>query len=90
MTDALQQICGAKVWFMFINLEYREVWYIAKNTTPINIIVYLPKTEDGKKELKERVASVHADMVKQHLDQLSCPMEQKLRLLEQIIEARKV
>ena len=40
---------------------------IARKSAPINVIVHYPKTEQGKRELAERVAGVHADMVNQKI-----------------------
>lgn len=60
---------------------------IARTNSPIKVIVYYPKTEDGKQELAERVASVHADMVNQTIRKLNCPSYQKELLLDAVIEA---
>ena len=60
-----------------------------KKHAPINIIVHYPKTEEGKRELAERVASVHADMVIQYIDKLECPTRQKLELLDAVIASVK-
>ena len=64
---------------------------MARNSAPIRLIIYYPKTEQGKRELAERVASVHADAVHQHIKRLNCPTEQKLKLLNAVIDtvARK-
>ncbi len=60
---------------------------IARKSAPINVIVHYPKTEEGKRELAERVAGVHADMVNQHIKKLNCPSEQKVQLLDAVIES---
>ena len=60
---------------------------IARKSAPINVIVHYPKTEEGKRELAERVAGVHADMVNQHIKKLNCPSEQKVQLLDAVIQA---
>lgn len=39
--------------------------------------------------MAERVADVHASMVDQHIKKLNCPSEQKMRLLDAVIEAAK-
>ena len=62
---------------------------IAKKCAPINIVVHYPKTEEGKRELARRVATVHADMVNEYLRKLNCPSEQKLKLLDAVIAATK-
>ena len=62
---------------------------MAKKSAPIQVIVYYPKTEEGKRELAQRVASVHADMVTQYIDKLQCPTSQKLALLDAVIATAK-
>lgn len=56
-----------------------------RKSAPINIVVHYPKTEEGKQELAERVADVHADMVTRHIQKLNCPSEQKIELLDAVI-----
>ena len=57
---------------------------------PVNVIMYIPKTEEGKLELAKRVAEVHANAVQQRIKSLACPNGQKLALLDAVIEdARK-
>ena len=58
---------------------------IARTSTPIQVIVHYPTTEEGKRELAERVAGVHADMVSQYIKRLRCPSEQKEKLLDSIL-----
>ena len=60
---------------------------IARKSAPINVIVHYPKTEEGKRELAERVAGVHADIVNQHIKKLNCPSDQKVQLLDAVIQA---
>ena len=36
--------------------------------------------------MAERVADVHADMVRQYIKKLNCPSEQKVQLLDAIID----
>lgn len=60
---------------------------IARKSAPIHVIVHYPKTEEGKRELAERVSGVHADMVNQHIKKLNCPSEQKVQLLDAVIQA---
>ena len=67
---------------------YREVIVIRK-MAPINLIVYYPKTEEGKEDLARRVSDVHAAAVNQRLKSLNCPTIQKLELLEAVIETAK-
>ena len=60
---------------------------IARKSAPINVIVHYPKTVEGQRELAERVAGVHADMVNQHIKKLNCPSEQKVQLLDAVIKS---
>ena len=60
---------------------------IARKSAPINVIVHYPKTIEGQRELAERVASVHADMVNQHIKKLNCPSNQKVQLLDAVIKS---
>lgn len=66
----------------------REVTVIRK-MAPINLIVYYPKTAEGQEELAKRVAEVHANVVTQHIKQLNCPTDQKLELLDAVIQTAK-
>jgi glutaredoxin 2 len=59
---------------------------IPRKSTPIQVIVHYPQTEEGKRVLAQRVASVHADMVNQYIQKLNCPSEQKVQLLDAVIE----
>lgn len=60
---------------------------IAKESSPINMIVHYPKTEEGQRELAKRVADVHANMVHQYIKKLNCPSEQKVQLLDAVIKS---
>ena len=62
---------------------------IARKSAPINVVVHYPKTEAGKRELAERVADVHADMVNQYIKNLNCPSDQKVELLDAVIASAK-
>lgn len=66
----------------------KEVTVIRKSA-PINLIVYYPKTEEGKEELARRVSDVHADSVIQRLKALKCPTKQKLELLDAVADTAK-
>lgn len=54
------------------------------------MIVHYPKTEEGKRELAERVAGVHADMVNQHIKKMNCPSDQKVQLLDAVIKSTSI
>lgn len=59
---------------------------IAGKSAPINVIVHYPKTQEGWRELAERIAGVHADTVSQHIRKLNCPSTQKVHLLDAVIQ----
>lgn len=62
---------------------------VIRKMAPINVIVYYPKTEEGKEELARRVSDVHAAAVNQRLKSLNCPTQQKQELLDAVIETVK-
>lgn len=52
----------------------------------MKVFVYYPQTEEGIKALKERIADIHVDAVRQYLSELPNPTREKieaLRLAEQ-------
>jgi len=64
----------------------REVCGISRKCAPIQVIVHHPETEEGKRELANRVAGVHADMVNRTIQKLNCPSDQKVQLLDAVIK----
>ena len=60
-----------------------------KTFAPINIVVHYPKTEEGWRELRRRMAIVHADAVLNSISKLKCPTSQKEKLLLAIIDDAK-
>lgn len=60
-----------------------------KPSESIKVIVHYPKTEEGKRELARRVATAHADFVISSINKLNCPPEQKLELLQAVIDTTK-
>lgn len=62
---------------------------IVRTSAPIQVIIHYPKTEEGKRELARCIAVVHADKVNQTIKKLNCPSEQKVQLLDSIIETAK-
>lgn len=60
-----------------------------KKTAPINIIAHYPTTEEGRRELRRRLAIVHADAVLNSVQKLNCPTWQKIKLNDAIIEDAK-
>lgn len=51
-------------------------------------IVHYPKTAQGIKELQKKAAQVHSQSVKDYVTQLPCSNEQKIDLLQSIIDSR--
>ena len=60
-----------------------------KTFAPIKIIVHYPKTDEGWRELKRRMAIVHADAVLDRISKLNCPSWQKEKLIKAIIDDAK-
>ena len=56
-----------------------------KKFAPVNVIVHYPKSQKGQRELRRRVAIVHADAVLNSINKLKCPQDQKIKLLDAII-----
>jgi len=56
---------------------------------PDSWIVYYHKTVEGQRELAQRAASVHADLVNRYIQSLNCPTEQKEKLLDAVIDTKK-
>lgn len=52
-------------------------------------VVYYPDTDDGMSELQQQVAEVHAGAVVNHIMKLTCPLEQKLQLVQAIQDMMK-
>lgn len=63
----------------------REVCGIRKTSASIPVVVHLPKTEEGKQELKKRVADIHADLIIHQIQKLPGPSAQQVNLLNAII-----
>lgn len=53
----------------------------------MNIIVHYPKNEQAIKALQKSVATVHAEAVASYIDKLTCPKEQKIALIDMVIES---
>lgn len=81
----MRKSCFQHLRFPELKAVSREVTVIRK-MAPVNVIVYYPKTEEGKEELARRVAEVHADAVVRRLKSLNCPNRQKLQLLDAVVD----
>lgn len=51
---------------------------------PVYITVHFPKDAEAQRELSKRTAIVHAQAVAQKVRSLSCPLEQKIALLDAV------
>ena len=56
-------------------------------SSSIQIQSFLPTNEAGQHELSIRTAQLHADFVVDFIDHLDCSMQQKLELLQAVIDA---
>lgn len=59
---------------------------MGRKIAPVNVIFHYPTTEEGKYELAKQIAIIHADAVVQYINKLNCPHEQKIKLLDAVIE----
>ena len=48
-------------------------------------IVHYPKNRDYQEELSQKVAAVHAEAILRKLQTISCPKEQKIQIIKDII-----
>ena len=62
---------------------------MGRKSAPIEVVVHYPTTEEGKRELSERVASVYADFVLNHVRKLQIPSWQKEELIDAVIKSAK-
>lgn len=52
----------------------------------MEIIVYFPETPEKTALLNKRAAKFHAEYVAQYIEKLDCPTEQKLKLIDSIVQ----
>ena len=52
----------------------------------MDIILHYPKDGEAAKILMKKAASAHAEAVLQYVDKLDCPKEQKIALIDSLIE----
>lgn len=60
-----------------------------KSEDHIEFIVHYPEAQETRRELARRLAIVHAQTVMEKLATLSCPLDQKLQLIDAIIAKRR-
>lgn len=52
----------------------------------MEIILHFPNIKDFEKGLAKKVAELHAEAILDYLEQLDCPAEQKLALLNSVLK----
>ena len=52
----------------------------------LKIIVHYPETPEKRDLFHARVAKFHAEYVAQYIEKLNCPTEQKLKLLDAVVQ----
>lgn len=60
-----------------------------RKATPINIIVYYPKTEKDRHEIARKIAAFQASKAAAYLEKLNCPSWQKIELMDATIKGLK-
>lgn len=51
----------------------------------MNVVVHYPKGEENINELKSRVAKIHAEAVSTYIKKLTCPKEDKNKIINSLI-----
>ena len=55
----------------------------------MKVIVHDPATKEGKAELERRVSKMHADAIGMYLANLNCPLDQKDKIIDMLIESAR-
>ncbi len=63
--------------------------YLRKKVCVLGIIMYHPKIPEYQTELAKRVAQVHAQTILERVKTLSCPAEQKAKLIDTVKQIHK-
>lgn len=72
--------------YIFLRTTWKGVISVRKTVDHYEIIMHYPKDEAGRQELAKRVALVHAQTVIEKLNALSCPIDEKVRVIDEIIK----
>lgn len=56
----------------------------------MEVFLVLPKTLKGQAELEKELAKFHAEHIQQAVQRLPCPIDQKLELIDAVIDHLKV
>ncbi len=57
-----------------------------KGVIGLKIIVHYPETPEKQAEFDSRVVKFHAEYVAQYIEKLNCPVNQKLKLLDDVAQ----
>ena len=60
---------------------------MGRKSAEAQVIIHEPETEEESRQLARLTAGLHADMVIEYIQGLSCPARQKLELLDTVIRA---
>ena len=60
-----------------------------KGGTDIEVFLILPKTQQGKEELQKTLARFHAEHAQKMIEKMPCPTEQKLELVDAVVNGIK-
>ena len=71
-----------------IHFRRKEALPIPK-PNPVRIVVHYPKPAEGRRTLAQRMAGVHADWVCEKLKKMNCPADQKVQLLNAVVDTAK-
>lgn len=52
----------------------------------IRVIVHMPETKIERQQLAREIADIYAEYITIEIDALKCPAEQKMRIMETIID----
>lgn len=52
----------------------------------MEVFMHYPEAEEDKQALRQKVSEVQAEAVTKYISRLTCPLEQKLKLLQAVQE----
>lgn len=52
----------------------------------MKVIVHMPEHEENRAELQKRIAKIHAQFVLHYVENLTCPLAQKYKLIDAVVE----
>lgn len=62
---------------------------MARRITSVEVTMYLPASAEGKAELASRIAGVHADVAAHRIQELRCPLAQKIALADAVVRTAR-